>query len=155
MGSFKRDEACALDAPNDRSRQPYRHANELPYQVERTNLQNADAKLLEQSQETVWDMDIDDYAADLETLCRRYGVQRLELFGSAAAASFDDETSDLDFLVEFGHFASGEYANAYFGLLEELERLFGRPVDLVVDSAIRNPYFRESVQRNKRRLYGT
>ena len=99
-------------------------------------------------------MDIDEYVADLETLCRRYGVQRLELFGSALAAGFDHETSDLDFLVEFGHFASGEYANAYFRLLEELERLFGRPVDLVVDSAIRNPYFRESVQRSKRRLYG-
>jgi hypothetical protein len=46
------------------------------------------------------------------------------------------------------------YANAYFGLLEELEQLFGRSVDLIVDSAIRNPYFRQSIQRKKALLYG-
>ena len=49
---------------------------------------------------------------------------------------------------------TGGYAKAYFGLMEALEALFQRPVDLVVDSAIRNPYFRESVERSKVRLYG-
>ena len=92
---------------------------------------------------------------ELENLCRRHEVRRLELFGSSLSASdFDEATSDLDFLVEFEPSPSAGYANAYFGLLEELELLFGRPVDLIVDSAIRNPYFRQSVQRNKALLYG-
>ena len=56
------------------------------------------------------------------------------------------------FLVEFQPAAAG-YADRYFGLLESLEQLFGQPVDLVVASAIKNPYFRESVDRSKALLY--
>lgn len=56
--------------------------------------------------------------------------------------------------MEFEAGATGAgYADRYFGLLEGLEQLFGRPVDLVVASAIRNPYFRESVERTKALLY--
>jgi len=35
---FNRYKECGLDALNDRSRRPYRHANKLPFQVERTLL---------------------------------------------------------------------------------------------------------------------
>lgn len=91
--------------------------------------------------------------AELETLCRRFRVRRLELFGSAAAGEDRPGESDLDFLVEFEPLPSGAYADTYFGLLEALERLFGRPVDLVAASAIRNPYFRASVERTKTLLY--
>jgi predicted nucleotidyltransferase len=61
--------------------------------------------------------------------------------------------SDLDFLVEFEPLESGVYADAYFGLLESLEALFARPVDLVVASSIKNPYFRQGVERTKVLLY--
>lgn len=94
-----------------------------------------------------------EHAAALADLCRRYGVQRLELFGSAATGRDDPVRSDLDFLVEFEPLPDGSYADAYFGLLEGLEALFGRPVDLVVASAIRNRYFRESVDQTKTLLY--
>jgi len=47
----------------------------------------------------------------------------------------------------------GAYADSYFGLLEALEQLFNRPVDLVVASAIKNPYFRESIERTRVLLY--
>ena len=57
--------------------------------------------------------------------------------------------SDLDFLVEFQTLPSGEYADAYFGLLEDLELLFGHPVDLVVDSAIKNPFFRQRIDETR------
>ena len=60
---------------------------------------------------------------------------------------------DLDFLVEFAAPSSAAYADNFFGFKEALERLFGRPVDLVVASAIKNPYFRESVERAKRSVY--
>ena len=99
--------------------------------------------------------EITNHKSELEDLCRRYDVRRLELFGSSLSApDFDSATSDLDFLVEFEPSPSSGYANTYFGLLEELEQLFGRSVDLVVDSAIRNPYFRLSIQRNKALIYG-
>lgn len=96
---------------------------------------------------------LDAFAEPLAALCRRYSVARLELFGSGASAAFDAERSDLDFLVEFEPLAQGEFADAYFGLLEGLERLFNRRIDLVVGSAIRNRYFRESVDRTKTLLY--
>jgi predicted nucleotidyltransferase len=89
----------------------------------------------------------------LAGLCRQFGVKRLAVFGSALRADFDCERSDLDFLVEFQPLPPGKYADAYFGFLEALERLFARHVDLVVESAIRNPYFRESVSRSQSLLY--
>ena len=89
----------------------------------------------------------------LESLCRRYRVRRLELFGSAVGKSFDHESSDLDFLVEFRELRENEYADAYFGLLADLKALFHREVDLVVESAVKNPYFRESIERSRTLLY--
>jgi uncharacterized protein len=93
------------------------------------------------------------YHAEIEALCRRYRVRRLELFGSAAIGGDRVGESDLDFLVEFDPLPQGMYSDAYFGLREALQGLSGRPVDLVVASAIRNPYFRQSVERTKTLLY--
>ncbi len=89
----------------------------------------------------------------LADLCRRYHVARLAIFGSALRDDFDSQKSDLDFLVEFQPLPPGTYADTYFDLKEALETVFQRPVDLVVESAIKNPYFLESVQRNKHGLY--
>ena len=96
---------------------------------------------------------ITEHADELEALCHRYKVLRLELFGSAAAGNYLPSQSDLDFLVEFHNLPEGHYADAYFGLQEALEDLFCRPVDLIVDSAIENPYFRQSVDNTKLLLY--
>ena len=90
---------------------------------------------------------------ELNALCRTHGVLRLEVFGSAATGKYRPGQSDLDFLVEFRELPEGSYADAYFGLQEALEDLFDRPVDLIVESAIRNPYFRESVDQSRQTLY--
>lgn len=95
---------------------------------------------------------VERHRANLEALCRRFGVRRLELFGSAVTG-FQRETSDLDFLVEFEPPIGPGYADRYFGLLEALEALFGRPVDLVVASAIKNPYFRDTVEKTRELIY--
>ena len=92
-------------------------------------------------------------AVELDQLCRRYGVLRLDLFGSAATGRYRPEESDLDFLVEFQPLPADAYADAYFGLLEALERLFGQPVDLVVGTAIKNPYFRQSLEETRTLVY--
>jgi hypothetical protein len=81
-------------------------------------------------------------------------VRRLEVFGSALTEeSFHSQRSDIDFLVEFLPLKQGEYADTYFGLLEALEELFVTHVDLVMVGAIKNPYFLESVNRNRTVLY--
>ncbi len=90
----------------------------------------------------------------IKKLCIRFNVRRLEIFGSAAAGSkFDDQKSDIDFLVEFGPLKTGEYADTYFGLLEALENLFNRHIDLVMPRAIKNPYFLKSINQNRKVLY--
>ena len=96
---------------------------------------------------------ISEKAVELEQLCRRYGVLRLDLFGSAATDRYLPEGSDLDFVVEFEALSAAAYADAYFGLLEALERLFGRPVDLVSGTAIKNPYFRQSLEETRTLVY--
>ena len=91
--------------------------------------------------------------AELARLCVRYHVQRLELFGSAAGEGFDPARSDLDFLVEFRDVPPGRHADCYFGLLEDLEALFGRPVDLAEAKTVRNPYLLEAIERTRTVLY--
>jgi predicted nucleotidyltransferase len=85
------------------------------------------------------------HRAALVALCRRYCVRRLELFGSAAAGRFDPDSSDFDFLVEFeSHCPMGPFRQ-FVDFQMALEELLGRSVDLVEESAIRNPYFRQAV----------
>ncbi len=96
---------------------------------------------------------IEEKRPELERICRLRHVREIDLFGSAARDDFDPEHSDLDFLVTFETLAPGQHADAYFGLLEDLEALFGRPVDLVLASAIKNPYFREAVESSKTLVY--
>ncbi len=90
---------------------------------------------------------------DIAALCRRFRVRRLELFGSAATDSFDPASSDVDFLVEFTDLQQGEWADAYFGLKEALESLLARPVDLVMPSAVTNPYLRRAIEATRMQLY--
>ena len=91
--------------------------------------------------------------AALETLCRLHHVKRLDLFGSATTAAFDHETSDLDFLVEFDNVPEMNRADQYFGLLESLQGLFRRDVDLVTFKSMRNPYFIRNVDETRLSLY--
>jgi len=96
---------------------------------------------------------IEEKRQELERVFRLRRVHRIELFGSAAGPAFDPAHSDLDFLVTFQELDLNEYADAYFGLLEDLQALFRRPVDLVVASAIQNPYFRQAVDSTKTLVY--
>jgi hypothetical protein len=90
----------------------------------------------------------------LPALCRRFHVSRLDLFGSAATGhGFDPAHSDLDFLVAFQPLSPAAYAEAYFGLREALETLSGRPVDLVTEAALENPYLRRRVEAERRALF--
>lgn len=89
---------------------------------------------------------------EVAALCRRYGARRLELFGSATRRDFDLATSDIDLLVDLDPPPGLGYADAYFGLKEELEKLFARPVDLVSRAAVRNPYFRREIESSRRLL---
>jgi predicted nucleotidyltransferase len=93
----------------------------------------------------------------LDALCKRYGVRRLELFGSAARGEFHPHTSDYDFFVEFDDRddrrpVAGAFKR-YMGLKFALEELLGRPVDLVETGAVTNPYFLRHVADHRVEVY--
>lgn len=96
--------------------------------------------------------EIEQRKIDLQVLCRQFGVRRLDLFGSAATES-DLAARDLDFLVDLGELPPTEYAEAYFGLLEALEQMFSRPVDLVTAASLRNPFFKQRLEQTRSLLY--
>ncbi|HUR29683.1 MAG TPA: nucleotidyltransferase domain-containing protein [Planctomycetota bacterium] len=91
----------------------------------------------------------------IRELCGTYGVVELDLFGSAASGGFDPNRSDLDFLVEFGTVEGKNIADQYFGLLEALESLFERRIDLVMSRALRNPHLIRSIEETRERLYAS
>jgi predicted nucleotidyltransferase len=95
---------------------------------------------------------LDSHLAEIPNLCRRYGVSRLELFGSATTEEFDPERSDFDFLVEFDADSSRLF-DRYFGLKESLEALYGRRVDLVTVASLRNPYFINAINKSRQLVY--
>jgi uncharacterized protein len=93
---------------------------------------------------------------EVRALCEKYRVKRLTLFGSAVKGTFDEETSDLDFTVEFlPDTPPGGLHGPYFSLLQDLQDLFGRSVDLVDRRTIKNPYFREVLELTQREVYGS
>jgi len=89
---------------------------------------------------------------EINALCRRRRVQRLELFGSAVRDDFDPTHSDFDFLVEFD-LQDARALDMFFGLKEELELLLGRSVDLIMPSAVRNPFVRAQIDSQRQLLY--
>lgn len=89
----------------------------------------------------------------IATACVRRGVLRLELTGSAATGEFDPQRSDYDFLVDFGTTPRGGLDDPYFALLEDLENLLKRRVDLIELSCLRNLVVKASMERNRVPIY--
>ena len=96
---------------------------------------------------------IEQHREQITELCRKYGVKRLELFGSAASGEFDSASSDVDFFYEFDRDDAKGIADRFFGLIEDLEALLGRKVDLVSAKDAKNPYFLEVANRHRVTLY--
>ena len=99
---------------------------------------------------------IADKREELAELCRRYGVLRLEVFGSAArGVDFDPEASDADFLVEFDPDIDLPPLEQFFGLVDALREELGRPVDMVENHEFRNPYLRASINESREVVYAS
>jgi len=97
---------------------------------------------------------IADHIDEIRALCVRFEVKRLGIFGSAVKGTFDPNTSDVDFVVEF--FPRGDPVTAGAKTLEflaALEQLLGRSVDLLNRAYLRNPYLREELDETQRELY--
>jgi predicted nucleotidyltransferase len=95
---------------------------------------------------------IDDNLEEIGRLCRLHGVRKLEVFGSILRSDFDPQRSDVDVVVEFEPRVANSFAN-FLDLKEALERLLGRPVDLVELHAVRNRRLRRYIEQSKSPVY--
>ena len=89
----------------------------------------------------------------ISSLCEMHKVRDLYAFGSVCTDRFND-SSDIDLLVTFKQMDHGDYAEAFFDLAESLEQLLQRPVDLLTEKSLKNPYFIESLNKTKTKIYG-
>lgn len=89
----------------------------------------------------------------IKELCLIHKVKSLSLFGSATKINFTKD-SDLDFLVTFDKMSHVEYADNYFLLIEKLETLLNRKIDLITEKSLSNPYLIKSINNSKVHIYG-
>ena len=88
----------------------------------------------------------------LESLCRKWRVSELSLFGSVLREDFGTE-SDVDVLVSFEEDAPWSLWDL-IAMQDELSELFARPVDLVEREGLRNPFRRQRILESRKLIYG-
>lgn len=93
------------------------------------------------------------YTTDIIKLCKNHKVKSLYAFGSVLTDRFNKD-SDIDLIVDFSDVETEDYADNYFDLKFSLQDILKRPVDLLEEKAINNPYFRQAVNRQKQLVYG-
>ena len=96
---------------------------------------------------------IDQYSKDIHELCSKHKVKCLYAFGSVLTDQFKQD-SDIDFLVDFEPLDLSLYADNYFNLKFALEDTLHRPVDLLEEKAIKNPFFKKAIENQRQLIYG-
>lgn len=89
----------------------------------------------------------------LLSLCENHRVKTLYAFGSILTDRFGSE-SDVDLLVDFSKISVEDYADNYFEFKFALQEMFKRPVDLLEQKALKNPYLIKSINEQKQLIYG-
>jgi uncharacterized protein len=93
------------------------------------------------------------YTTDIIKLCKTHKVKSLYAFGSVLTENFNKE-SDIDLIVDFSNVDVEDYADNYYEFKFSLQEILKRPVDLLEEKAIKNPYFRLSVNQKRQLVYG-
>jgi len=96
---------------------------------------------------------VNQHIKEISTLCQTYKVAKLFAFGSVLTKNFNEQ-SDIDLIVDFNKNQIKDYFINYFDFKYALEAVFGRKVDLVEEQAIKNPYFKKTVDATKMLIYG-
>ena len=96
---------------------------------------------------------LEKYTPDIIKLCKTHKVKSLYAFGSVLTENFNKE-SDIDLIVDFSNIEVEDYADNYYEFKFSLQEILKRPVDLLEEKAIKNPYFRLSVNQKRQLVYG-
>ena len=91
---------------------------------------------------------------EITALCKKHGILRLEVFGSAArGVDFDEERSDVDVIARFDYGQRRQSLVEFFSFSNDLEKIVGRKVDLSEDVPIKNPYLKRSIDASRELIY--
>ena len=96
---------------------------------------------------------LETYTPDIIKLCETHKVKSLYAFGSVLTDNFNIE-SDIDLIVDFSNISVEDYADNYFDFKFSLQDILKRPIDLLEEKAIKNPYFKQSVNQQRQLVYG-
>ena len=97
--------------------------------------------------------ELNTYINDISKLCETHKVKSLYAFGSVLTEKFNEE-SDIDLIVDFSNISVEDYADNYFDFIFSLQDILKRPIDLLEDKAIKNPYLKESIYKQRELVYG-
>lgn len=97
--------------------------------------------------------ELEKYTHDIKQLCITHNVKRLYAFGSVLTKKFSSN-SDIDFMVDFEQVDINQYADNYYDFKFSLEHILRRPIDLLEEKAIKNPYFLQVVNSQRQLVYG-
>lgn len=97
-------------------------------------------------------MNLDLYKKMIELLCQKHRVKSLYAFGSVLTDKFN-EKSDIDLIVDIDSNDPLDYAEKYFEIKFELEKVFNRKIDLLENKSVRNKYLQENIDKTKFLIY--
>lgn len=95
---------------------------------------------------------LEQHIGDIKQLCANHKVRQLYVFGSVLTDRFNNE-SDIDLLVDFDPIDVSLYAENYFDFKFSLENILKRKIDLLETKAIKNPYFKQTIDQQRQLLY--
>ena len=96
---------------------------------------------------------LDKHIIDIRKLCYHYRVKQLYAFGSVLTNEFNTE-SDVDLVVDFDPIDTAFYADNYYDFKFSLQNILKRPIDLLEEKAIKNPYFKQNLNQQRQLIYG-
>jgi len=99
-------------------------------------------------------LDMKPYEDELKKICTELQLARLDLFGSATTDNFGPD-SDLDIIVSFKNNADINHFDNYFLLKNRLQNIFHRPIDIIIEGSVKNPYLKESIAQTRTNIYAS
>jgi predicted nucleotidyltransferase len=99
-------------------------------------------------------IEIGQYKQELnDALTQNMVVKKLYLFGSALTPRFNEQSSDIDVLIETADLQPEQKGELLLTLWEDLERIFCRKVDLLTETSLKNPYLSKEIEQTKKMIY--
>ena len=93
------------------------------------------------------------HIGQINNLCKKHRVKSLFAFGSVVTQRFNDE-SDIDLVVDIDGDDPLDYSDNYFDLKFQLEDILRRPIDLLEEKEIKNPFLKTQIDNTKVLIYG-